>query len=262
VSIAFEVRERLAVRAPDGGLGGLPLVLERVVPPYVKDYDAGPDDHPTAWARRFDLTRWGILAAYDGAARVGGAVVAWDTPDVALLEGRADLAVLWTCASPRAPRAGDRRGALRGRRGVGTRTRRALAQGRDAERQRRRVPLLRAARLRARRRAPPRLPGAARRGAAPVVPTARRRRLMPPDARSAPLDAYLADADATERHAVMVAAPPAAVREALWRADLGGPLARALVRAAPAARRPARRPRGATAPRRPRAPGGRSPCTT
>jgi GNAT superfamily N-acetyltransferase len=95
VSIAFEVRERLAVRAPDGGLGGLPLVLERVVPPYVKDYDAGPDDHPTAWARRFDLTRWGILAAHDGAARVGGAVVAWDTPDVALLEGRADLAVLW-----------------------------------------------------------------------------------------------------------------------------------------------------------------------
>ncbi|MGZ8493067.1 MAG: GNAT family N-acetyltransferase [Gemmatirosa sp.] len=93
--IAFEVRERLAVVAPDAGLGGLHLVREAVPAPYVKDYDAGPGDHPTAWPTRFDVARWGILSAWVDDARAGGAVVAWDTPGVAMLEGRADLAVLW-----------------------------------------------------------------------------------------------------------------------------------------------------------------------
>jgi hypothetical protein len=43
------------------------------------------------------------------------------------------------------------------------------------------------------------------------------------------LDAYVPDPDALERHAVVVRASPAAVQEALWRADLGGPVARALL---------------------------------
>ena len=95
VSIAYEVRERLAVLAPDSGLGGLRLVAEPVAPPYWKDYDAEPGNHPTAWAERFDVARWGILAAFTGTERSGGAVVAWGTPEVALLGARADLAVLW-----------------------------------------------------------------------------------------------------------------------------------------------------------------------
>lgn len=95
VPIAFEVRERLAVVAEGAGLGGFRFVLEPVAPPYVKDYDAEPDNHPAAWARRFDVSRWGLLAADHGAERVGGAVVAWGTPDVEMLEGRPDLAVLW-----------------------------------------------------------------------------------------------------------------------------------------------------------------------
>ena len=95
IPIAFEVRSRLVVRVPDAGLGGLHLVTEPVDPPYVKDYDADPENHPTAWAQRFDLARWGILAAYGHGERAGGAVVAWNTPDVLLLEGREDLAVLW-----------------------------------------------------------------------------------------------------------------------------------------------------------------------
>lgn len=95
VSIAFEVSERLAVYAPEAGLGGLRLVAERVSPSYLKDYDADPDHHPTAWPARFDLARWGFLAAWVDGERVGGAVVAWDTPGVEMLEGRSDLAVLW-----------------------------------------------------------------------------------------------------------------------------------------------------------------------
>ena len=95
VPIAFTVREVLAVVVADGGLGGLGLVPRAVAEPYVKDYDADPDQRPTAWASRFDLRRWGVLAAWAGDVRVGGAVVAWDTPGVDLLEGRRDLALLW-----------------------------------------------------------------------------------------------------------------------------------------------------------------------
>lgn len=95
VPIAFEVRERLAVHAPDAGLGGLHLRAVPVAAPYVKDYDALPGQHPTAWPGQLNLARWGILSAWADGERVGGAVVAWDTPGVDVLEGRADLAVLW-----------------------------------------------------------------------------------------------------------------------------------------------------------------------
>lgn len=95
VPIAFEVRERLAVVAEEAGLGGLRLAAEPVAAPYVKDHDAQPGDHPARWAERFDLRPWGILSAWIDDVRAGGAVVAWDAPDVGLLDGRTDLALLW-----------------------------------------------------------------------------------------------------------------------------------------------------------------------
>jgi GNAT superfamily N-acetyltransferase len=55
-------------------------LTEVAVPsPYIKDYDALHGEHPSEWARRFDVSRWGVLAA-----RAAG-----------MLEGRRDLAVLW-----------------------------------------------------------------------------------------------------------------------------------------------------------------------
>ena len=95
VPIAFEVREILAVRAPAQGLDGLRLVAQPVAVPYVKDHDADPTLHPTQWPARFGVSRWGILTAWVAGARAGGAVVAWDSPEVGMLEGRRDLAVLW-----------------------------------------------------------------------------------------------------------------------------------------------------------------------
>ncbi len=95
VPIAFEVRERLTIVAPDAGVGGFRLVAEPEELPYWKDYDALPENHPTAWARRFDLAGWRILAAYTGAKRVGGAVVVCGASGVEVLEGHSDLAVLW-----------------------------------------------------------------------------------------------------------------------------------------------------------------------
>jgi GNAT superfamily N-acetyltransferase len=95
VSIAFEVRAILAVDVDGDGSDGFRLSRRPVDQPYVKRYDDQPDEHPTAWPRRFDVSRWGFLAAHQNGERVGGAVVALDTPSVRLLDGRRDLALLW-----------------------------------------------------------------------------------------------------------------------------------------------------------------------
>ncbi len=94
VPIAFRVESRFLVMPVDGGLGGLRFIEESVVP-YIKDYDAHKSERPSAWPTRFDISRWGILSAFKGAERVGGAAVAWKTPEVEMLEGREDLACLW-----------------------------------------------------------------------------------------------------------------------------------------------------------------------
>ncbi|HEU4595710.1 MAG TPA: GNAT family N-acetyltransferase [Pyrinomonadaceae bacterium] len=93
ISIAFEVCAVLEVAGPGEGLGGFVLTERGVDAPYVKDYDA--IEEPALWAKRFDVSRWGLFAARVDERRVGGAVVAFDTPGLDMLEGRRDLAVLW-----------------------------------------------------------------------------------------------------------------------------------------------------------------------
>jgi GNAT superfamily N-acetyltransferase len=58
-----------------------------------KDYDA--DERPAQWAKRWNIQNWGLVSAWDHATRIGGAVIAFDTPGVSMLEGRRDLVVLW-----------------------------------------------------------------------------------------------------------------------------------------------------------------------
>lgn len=70
-------------------------LIEEPVAPYIKDYDANESERPRNWSERFDISRWGIFAAFDGEKRVGGAAVAWRTPELKMLEGRDDLACLW-----------------------------------------------------------------------------------------------------------------------------------------------------------------------
>lgn len=95
VSIAFLVETRYRVELIRNGLGGWTLTEEPVECPYGKDYDQIDGEEPAGWAARFDTSRWGMLSAFDGEKRVGGAVLALATPDVFMLEGRSDLAVLW-----------------------------------------------------------------------------------------------------------------------------------------------------------------------
>jgi GNAT superfamily N-acetyltransferase len=97
IPIAFEVRSIYRLEAIENGLGGLRLVEQPISSPYIKDYDAYEDGPPTAWPRRFDMRNWGIILARQDPiyAPLGGAVIAWNTNGVNMLEGRDDLAVLW-----------------------------------------------------------------------------------------------------------------------------------------------------------------------
>lgn len=58
-----------------------------------KDYDALED--PLHWPVEFDVRNWGQFHALAGTRLVGGAIAAFDTPGVDMLEGRRDLVVLW-----------------------------------------------------------------------------------------------------------------------------------------------------------------------
>ena len=97
ISIGFTVESVLRVEEIDGGLGGLLLQEERLEEPYEKDYDvlAEEEELPTRWPEHFDVSNWAFFMAFDGERPVGGAVVAYHSPKVNMLEGRSDLAVLW-----------------------------------------------------------------------------------------------------------------------------------------------------------------------
>ena len=93
--IRFMVESILQVEEIDGGLGGVSLREEAVEEPYLKDYDEYDEEGPTRWPKRFDVSNWAFFMACERDQPLGGAVVAYRTPDVHMLDGRTDLAVLW-----------------------------------------------------------------------------------------------------------------------------------------------------------------------
>lgn len=94
ISIAFRVESRFRVELSENGLGGIKLTEEPVTP-YVKDYDEHENYRPSQWAKRFDMSGWGILSAFEGKKRVGGAAIVCNSPEIEMLEGLKDLACLW-----------------------------------------------------------------------------------------------------------------------------------------------------------------------
>jgi ribosomal protein S18 acetylase RimI-like enzyme len=95
VPVSFRVERVYDVGPPHGCPGTFVLSERAVAAPYLKDYDALPSEGPTSWARQFDLTNWGFIRALSGTRLVGGAVIAYKTRGITMLEGRDDLAVLW-----------------------------------------------------------------------------------------------------------------------------------------------------------------------
>ena len=68
ISIAFEVSRILDLSVRNSGVSGFELLERPVTPTVVKDYDAIPGNHPTDWARRFDLEPE-LLAPAEAVAR-------------------------------------------------------------------------------------------------------------------------------------------------------------------------------------------------
>src|SRR5438128_574990 len=77
VPIAFEVRWRLLIDS---------FEVTEVQQPWIKDYDAYPDEGPRSYASRFDVSSWGLLAAFDGFRILGGIMLAFRCPAFELLE--------------------------------------------------------------------------------------------------------------------------------------------------------------------------------
>ncbi|HET9088736.1 MAG TPA: GNAT family N-acetyltransferase [Acidimicrobiales bacterium] len=95
IPIAYLVDKILEVSVSDGGLGGIILQERAVDAPYIKDYDAIKGEGPTRWPKRFDVTNWGLIAVYESGTRVGGAVIAFKTPNLEMLGEESGVAALW-----------------------------------------------------------------------------------------------------------------------------------------------------------------------
>lgn len=95
VSIAFEYDTILELTIVDNGLGGFVLAERPLAVSQIKDYDAIDGEGPSSWSDRFDVSRWGFIVARSNRQRIGGAVIAFDSAGVEMLERRRDLAVLW-----------------------------------------------------------------------------------------------------------------------------------------------------------------------
>jgi ribosomal protein S18 acetylase RimI-like enzyme len=94
ISIAFETSVILEINQASGG-SGYQAEERQLEKPFRKDYDAILDNGPADWAAEFDISNWGLLFAVEEGLKIGGALVAFDTHGVDMLEGRKDLAVLW-----------------------------------------------------------------------------------------------------------------------------------------------------------------------
>lgn len=95
IPISFEVQSILDIQLIDGGFQGFRFSEKRIEPSWIKDYDAYEDQGPERWARRWDISSWAVISAFMDGNRIGGCVIAFDTPGVDKLEGRNDIAALW-----------------------------------------------------------------------------------------------------------------------------------------------------------------------
>ena len=93
IPIAFEVTSVLDIEQDKDGM--FELKERRLDHPYIKNYDAIDEEGPRHWARRVDISNWGIFTAHLNSQHVGGAVVAFKTPGLMMLDQRDDIAVLW-----------------------------------------------------------------------------------------------------------------------------------------------------------------------
>jgi len=93
IPIRFEVRSIFDIQGDDPQ--SAVLVETPVESPWIKDYDAVIGQGPASWSKRWDISNWGLLAAYVDGQWIGGCVLAFKTDGVNKLEGRSDVVAIW-----------------------------------------------------------------------------------------------------------------------------------------------------------------------
>lgn len=93
ISISFVVSSIYNIELKENGLGGVGFI-EKQVEPYTKHYDS-VDDNPLTLMNKFNIENWKIVSAFEGNKLIGGAIIAYRTAGIHMLEDRSDLAVLW-----------------------------------------------------------------------------------------------------------------------------------------------------------------------
>ena len=93
IPIWFEVRSIFDIEGddPQSAL----LVEKPIESPWIKDYDAFKGEGPTRWPKLWDVSNWGLLAAYFDRRWIAGCVLAYKTEGVNKLEGRDDVVFIW-----------------------------------------------------------------------------------------------------------------------------------------------------------------------
>lgn len=93
IPMCFEVESIYAVEMNNRGRGGITFT-ETAVETYIKDFCTGENESVLRW-RRWDITNWAFFMAFDEDQPIGAATIVSKTPDIYMLSGRDDLAVLW-----------------------------------------------------------------------------------------------------------------------------------------------------------------------
>jgi ribosomal protein S18 acetylase RimI-like enzyme len=68
---------------------------EKTTIPYIKNYDKFDKNQPKEELKKFNIKNWIIQCAYKNDTLVGGMILAYDTKEIHMLEGRGDITCLW-----------------------------------------------------------------------------------------------------------------------------------------------------------------------
>jgi GNAT superfamily N-acetyltransferase len=92
IGIGYQIDSRVVLEALKSSAGA--VIREVPITPRWKEYDLSVLDRPTNLHATWDISNWAIFGARRGDEWLGGAIVARDTPELDLLEGRTDLALI------------------------------------------------------------------------------------------------------------------------------------------------------------------------
>lgn len=95
IPMIYEAKDMLSIELIDNGIGGIIFHEKVIATPFIRDFDALEGEKPVRWVKNFNTANWVLFLAREEGVPLGGATVVTRTPEVNMLRGRNDLAVLW-----------------------------------------------------------------------------------------------------------------------------------------------------------------------